>query len=386
MPNSPICTNLRASLETLRSLKQDFHIAYDSAVSSGTPEDVQKVQDLKHLLETQTRELQKSVNKLEAEHLYDLKAQYKSQVTLLQRTGLIATKINIDETGKVQEVFCMRDIHGNEYPVPSYETLVEHLAEQKELRRTKADQGFTKFLLVPFGMSLDQMIHMFRAYLLNYKKVHPEFGRTDPSVPDESDQPNWDPLLVWGRYIGADVNGTLVYDPMSFEKEHHGGVTKTQILERQKTDQDTIIGWRILFLQGAKDGEGFRGIPRNGQGGIDGEQIPRADLEAGKSPRKYLAHQQTTSSDPTSPYYGESGMTPEEWIVMFMNHLAQTGKPIDDYQNKTDSVALLTGAYFTVFNNISVSNWSRRGRGARFNGYGPVDVDKECGVRCAVRG
>src|SRR3989338_11327460 len=172
MPNSPICTNLRASLETLRSLKQDFHIAYDSAVSSGTPEDVQKVQDLKHLLETQTRELQKSVNKLEAEHLYDLKAQYKSQVTLLQRTGLIATKINIDETGKVQEVFCMRDIHGNEYPVPSYETLVEHLAEQKELRRTKADQGFTKFLLVPFGMSLDQMIHMFRAYLLNYKKVH----------------------------------------------------------------------------------------------------------------------------------------------------------------------------------------------------------------------
>src|SRR3989338_10844566 len=152
MPISFLCTNLRSSLETIRSRKMDFDAAYVAAVSSGTPEDVQKAQDLKHLLETQTRELQKSVNKLEAEHLYDLTAQYESQVTILKDTGLIETKTSTNETGKEQEVSFMRDIHGNEYPVPSYETIVHRFAEQKELLRTKADQGFTKFLLVPIGM------------------------------------------------------------------------------------------------------------------------------------------------------------------------------------------------------------------------------------------
>ncbi len=384
---SPVCINLRTSLDSIRALKSEFDAAYETAVSSDTAEERQKAQNLKHALEIRTRELQQEVNVLETERVYDLRAQYESQVTLLKRTGLIETKTHTDETGREQEVSFMRDIHGQEYPVPSYETLVERLAEKKELLHSKADQGFTKFLLVPFGMSLDQMFEKFRAYLLDYKKAHPEFGRKDPRIPDKSDQPDWDPLWVWKQgYTGADVNGTLVYDPQLFDKEHHNGLTKTQILDQQKANEDPTVGWRILFLQRGMEGKGFNEIPRQNKGGIQGKQVPRADLEAGKSANEYLAGQLRTSQDSTSPYHGESGMTPEEWVIMFMSHLQEIGRPLDDYGNNTDSMAFLTGAYFTASGFVPRVCSDRDDQQAVL-GRNVLDVVYEgVGVRVAVRG
>ncbi|MBI2473197.1 hypothetical protein HYV70_01430 [Candidatus Uhrbacteria bacterium] len=385
MPTSTLCTNLRTSLETIRALKTDFDAAYEAAISSGTPAEIQKAQDLKQALETRTRELQQEVNVLETERVYDLRAQYESQVTLLKRTGLIETRIFI-ETGEETEEFFMRDLHEHDYPVPSYETIVEHLVERKEFLASKADQGFTKFLLVPFGMSLDQMIQRFRAFLLDYKKDHPEFGRHDPAKRDDSDKPDWDPIWVWEGYDNADVKGTLVYDPQSFDEEDHNGLTKTEILERQKTDQDPMFGWRFLFLQAGRDGNGFKVIPRNGQGETQGEQVPRGDLEAGKSSKEYLADQLRTSQDPTSPYYGESGMAPEEWMVMFMSYLQETGRPLDNYQNDTDSIVFLTGTYFIASGNVPYACWYRGIRQVDLGGNGPGDVSEYTSARGAVRG
>ncbi|MBI2473366.1 hypothetical protein HYV70_02325 [Candidatus Uhrbacteria bacterium] len=387
---SPLCTNLKSSLETIRSLKTDFDAAYAAAISSGTPAEIQKAQDLKQALETQTRELQERVNTLEAEHLYDLRAQYESQVTLLKRTGLIETKTSTNETGQEQEVSFMRDIHGNEHSIPSYETIIHRFAEQKELFLTKADQGFTKFLLVPFGMSLDQMIEKFRAYLLEYKKDHPEFGRLDPTKEDASDEPTWDPLWVDKEYTtGADVNGTLVYDPQIFDKEHHNGVTKARILERQKTDRDPMLGWRMLFLQTDKDGKGFKAIPRIGEREIQGEQFPRLDLETDKTPKEYLARELVASQNSASPYYGESGMSPEEWLVMFMSHLQETDKPIDHYQGNNreyDISTYLTGAYFPASRGVLYAGSYQHGRQISLLQRNPIFGGGIIGVRCAVRG
>ncbi|MBI2473200.1 hypothetical protein HYV70_01445 [Candidatus Uhrbacteria bacterium] len=384
MPTSTLCTNLKSSLETIRALKTDFDAAYETAMSSGTPAEIQKAQDLKHALETRAQKLQQEVNVLEAEHLYDLRAQYESQVMSLKRTGLIETKIELDEMGKETEVSFMKDIHGNECPVPSYETIVERLAEQKEFLFTKADQGFGKFLLVPFGMSLGQMIQRFRVFLLDYKKDHPEFDRVDSLT--MSDQSSWDPLSMLNNvYIGTDVNGTLIYDPKSFDA-NHGGVTKTQILKRQKTDQDPTLGWRLLFLQAGKDGTGFKEIPRQGKGEIQGEQLPRTDLETGKSPKKYLEDQLRTSQDPTSAYYGESGMTPEEWMVMFMSHLQETGRPMDNFRKNTESVASLTGVYLKSYSSVPSSGWDQFFSQVALNGLVPFVEDKIMGLRVVVRG
>ena len=78
-------------------------------------------------------------------------------------------------------------------------------------------------------------------------------------------------------------------------------------------------------------------------------------------------------------------MTPEEWIVAFMAELEETGKPMDNYQNGTDSIAYLIGAYFTASDNVPCAYWNRVFRQAYLVGRDPDDVDEGIGVRSAVR-
>ena len=268
----------------------------------------------------------------------------------------------------------MTGIDGKVYPMPSYDTLVSRLAERKEFLEIKADQGFTKLLLVPFGMSLDAMILKFKAHLLEYKKGHAAFAL-------DENQPVW----VWeDGYNGADANGTLVYNPISFDASHTGA-TKTEMLARQEVDNDTVAGWRVLLLQGDENSKGYKGIPRDGQGRTEGTRIPRQDIEAGKTPRAYLADQLAASGEQGSAYRNESGITPEEWIVMFMAHLEETGKPMDNYQNGADSIAYLTGAYFTASGDVPSAYWHRDARQANVDRSVPVFVDGNLGVRSAVR-
>ncbi len=47
MPKSSACLNARASLQEIRTLKRDFVVAYDRAVTSQTPVDIIKAQELK---------------------------------------------------------------------------------------------------------------------------------------------------------------------------------------------------------------------------------------------------------------------------------------------------------------------------------------------------
>ena len=390
MGESEACLNARASLEDIRSLKRDFEVAYDLVASSGKQDDVEKAQGLKRTLEAKTKALQETLAIVEAEHLFDLKHQYEEQMAFLKKTGLVETRKETDASGAEREVSFMTGIDRKAYPLPSYDTLVLRLAERKELLETKADQGFVKLLLVPFGMSLDQMMLRFRAYLLEYKQGHAAFGRTSPAVADASDEPGWNPLYVWeDGYKSADTNGTLIYDPISFDASHTGA-TKAEVLARQETEKDTAQGWRVLLLQGGENGKEFKGIPRGGQGKTEGTKTPRKDIETGTgenpiTPRDYLMGQLQGSGDPGSPYHGESGMTPEEWIVAFMAELEETGKPMDNYQNGTDSIAYLTGAYFTASGNVPNGYWYRDDRQASVSGSDPDRVVERIGVRSAVR-
>ena len=390
MPPSQSCLTARASLEEIRTLKRDFDVVYDLAVATGTQEDILNAQTLKHTLETKMHALQETLYIVEAERLFDLKRQYESQIALLRKVGLVEIRKETDVSGLEREVSFFTGINGKAYPMPSYDTLVSRLVERKELLETKADQGFKKLLLVPFGMSLDALIVKFRAYLLEYKKTHPAFGRTDTATSDASDRPDWNPLYVWeDGYKGADANGTLVYDPVSFDASH-AGATKAEVLERQEADKDTAQGWRVLLLQGGENGNGFKGIPRSGQGKMKGTKIPRKDIETGMTanpitPRDYLRSQLQVSGDPGSPYHGESGMTPEEWIVAFMANLEETGKPMDDYQNQTDSAAYLTGTYLTASDVVPNARWNRDVRQAFLSGSYPGFVVGGVGVRSAVR-
>src|SRR3990167_3802708 len=225
MGESEACLNARASLEDIRSLKRDFEVAYDLVASSGEQDDVEKAQGLKRTLEAKTKALQETLAIVEAEHLFDLKHQYEEQIAFLKKTGLVETRKETDASGAEREVSFMTGIDRKAYPLPSYDTLVLRLAERKELLETKADQGFQKLLIVPFGMSLGALILKFKTYLLKYKQAHPEFARTNPAKTDDSDKPGWDPL-----WAGDHQNRILSHLPRSAASEpyrsNEGGGTR----------------------------------------------------------------------------------------------------------------------------------------------------------------
>src|SRR3989339_267498 len=167
------------------------------------------------------------------EKFYHLKEQYDSQVELLEQVSIL-------KEGAIL------GIDGNTYPIPTLEQIAMRLFERRETLRTKHDQGFTKLLLVPFGMSLDTLRETFKQLLLKYKKDNPTFNLD-----------THEPLWAWSDYQGADIGDSpnLVYYPQSFTKEGHGGKTKAQILEEEKNTLGRVHGdrerkaWTVLLLQ-----------------------------------------------------------------------------------------------------------------------------------------
>src|SRR3989339_1740710 len=143
------------------------------------------------------------------EKYYHLEKQYTAQVTLLEKSGILkeGAILGIDD---------------KKYPIPTLEQIAIRLFERRETLRTKHDQGFTKLLLVPFGMSLDTLQETLKQFLLDYKQSHPTFELNTN-----------EPLWTWDEYQGADIGDppNLVYYSQSFTKEGHGGKTKIEILE-----------------------------------------------------------------------------------------------------------------------------------------------------------
>jgi len=266
---------------------------------------------------------------LEAERLFGLKEQYTSQVALLERVGIL-------KEGAIT------GIDGKKYPIPTLEQIALRFYEQQEMLRVKHDQHFSRLLLVPFGMSLDALMDTFQQFLLDYKKTHASFD-IDISKP-----------LV-RTYKGVDTGDSpkLVYFPRLLHRKNHQGKTKVQVLEDQTAGVNTTPGWRILFLQASSDdAAGFRSIPRKDQGEIEGKLSPRLDLEAFKTPIEYLSLLEKSRDNPSSPYHGESGMTPEDWLCAFMTHLTETGKLLDAVGVDIESDTWLVGAFFPSPRNV----------------------------------
>jgi len=323
-----------------------------------------------------------------AERLYHLREQYDSQVSLLEQVGILKEGVILG-------------IDGHEHPVPTLEQIAMRLFERREILKTKHDQGFTKLLLVPFGMSLDSLQEIFKQFLLKYKRDNPDF-----------DLNTNEPLWTWPRYQGADIGDSpdLVYEPQSFDKEGHGGKTKMEILKGQETpgqargdngrtsnygqkDDNGWKGWTVHLLQPSNPNKqdtetpkGFASIPREGQGTPQGTKNPRPPLEASKSSDEYLSILQKAREYEDSPYHGETGMTPEDWITAFMIHLFETGKPLDDAWNPTnkEGVSYLAGAFFRSFLAVPYVYWSRGNRQADLDGGGPRARVGSAGLRSSV--
>jgi len=388
----------RAHFETLRQEIIDFAASHGiSRESLSKPDllrkaaeklptpDLERLANLlerfQHLIVEKKPRTNKEALEYAGEH-YHLKEQYTSQAELLEQVGIL-------EDGAII------GIDGNTYHIPTLEQIAARLFERREELKTKHDQGFTKLLLVPFGMSLDTLRETLKQFLLSHKKSHSSFElNTD------------NPLWTWDEYQGADTGDSpkLVYYPQSFMEDGHGGKTKMQILEEQAEGRWTPAfagvaggsvtgtpGWTIHLLQPSnpdtQDTEipkGFAPIPRKGQGTSQGDIVSRHSLEAWQSPEDYLSILQKAQDNEYSLYHRESGLTPEDWIIAFMTHLSETRQPLDNYANNTESISYLTGAFFSSSTGVPCACWNRDGRQVHLREFDPRDRVGSIGARFSV--
>jgi len=273
----------------------------------------------------------------EIERLYHLSEQYNAQVSLLEQAGIL-------KKGTIT------GIDGNRYPIPTLEHIARRLLEREYELSVKRDQGFTKLLLVPFGMSLDTLARIFRTFLKCYKKDHPEFGRRLPTVRDGTDSQRWNPFDIGLDFETCDnfISPKILYYPQSFDSI---GDSKMEILQRQATHLDASFpGWTVHLFQPGDPGNpkspGFAPIYQKGKGGDQERKLFRPPVEGGQSSRQYLRLLQEALHDPSFPYREETGMTPEDWIIAFMTQLWETGEPLDLWPTTESTSSCLIGSFF----------------------------------------
>jgi hypothetical protein len=340
-----------------------------------------RMERLAHLIKHKEPMPEKSENLEYADTHYRLTEQYTSQVSLLEQVGIL-------KDGHIE------GIDGERYPVPTLEQIAERIFERREELSPKHDQGFTKLLLVPFGMSLDTLMDTFKHFLLSYKQQHPDFELN-------TDEPLW----AWDDYKKADTatspDGSpfLVYHPTSFDPDNHQGKSKAQILEEQFQNPSSFPGWTIHLFQPSNpkdpNSPGIALIPREGKGTSYGQDpsFPldlstpsRPDLEAGQSPEEYLSVLQSSHNNPDSSYHLETGLTPEDWIIAFITHLQETGKHLDNFELGTQSSCFLIGVLFPscIISIVPSAYWIHIHLKAIFGRLDPDSQHLDIGSRFSV--
>lgn len=380
------CEQLKKEYEDIKSLKQEFDLAYRKAVETG---ELEEARELKNRIESQMNSLREKLWPFESLPQKEFQEQYESQKEIFIKTGILE-KLSTGEMGLPRSspeamVWGIKGIDNQEYAFPKMEEVSKMMRENKEILKTKTEQGFNRLLIVPFGMKLDDLIEKYKQVILKHHKEGKLLAtKKDPKEPDQKleldeNQPVW----VWDKYLNADVNGELIYQPKEFSKNHQGK-TKKEILKEAPSTGSGQGGWNILLI------EDLPNIPREGKGEIIGKR-PQIDTsgtsikkyikkgEAIPSPSEYLKAIQTESI-----YQNETGMTPEDQITYAITHLEQTNQAIDDWRGN-GSISYQLGAYFPASGGVPGADWDRGSRGAYVGRDVPGDRGDDCGVRGSVR-
>lgn len=374
MSESVVCLNARAALDEIAALKQLFERAYDTAKISGDENDVLRAKEERAILEKKIRALKEDIWRVESEDVFALSKQYDSQTAFLKKMGVLQRGVVKNDSGGEREFCYINGVDKKEYLIPSLENVRSAMMENKELLMMKGKQGFTKLLVVPFAMDLTVLIDRFESYLKarnQDKQNHFDLNREDPIEIDLSN--SMDAFL-----------DELVYHPKNMEAGGRGGDTKEQILETQNSRGDWHRGFEFIFVQKEDDSECIRSIPHQGKGTPTGKNHGRADVEAGKDANEYVLEMVASQTDPDSPYFRESGMTLEAWIIAFMTQLEETGTTLDTL-DAIGSAARLAGAYSPRNDMFICAYWDGDEAKAKIVSESSNNKDSVSGTRMVVR-
>lgn len=392
------CSQLKQDLADIKLKAEEFNRALDGALSSG---DLSAPQRLKTELETMMASLKEKLWPFRELSRPELTKQYESQKEIFQKTGILE-QLSSGEWG-------IKAIDNKEYPFPEIRDIFKMMKENKEILKTKIEQGFTQLLITPFGMKLDDLAEKYKQTILEHHRAGKLFAtkknRDDPNeplIPLELDEN--EPLWKWEKYSNADVSGELLYDPEQLpttseepdEKKRRRkskGRTKKDILSGGAGPEGQAYGagWDIRLIEDLPnipratndEEEKQKRIKKGGRPQLDtagssikkyikkGEDIP--------SPQEYL---KALQNEPI--YQHEQGMTPEDQLTYAILHLEQTNQTIDDWQGN-GSVSYQLRAYLPASGYVPLAYWRRDRRRASLSGDGPGDRGGVYGVRGSVR-
>jgi len=282
--------------------------------------------------------------------------QYLDCVTVLKNANILIQLSKSEDYGVI-------GWDGKEYPIPSYEQVVNLIDYNRELVEKKILQGFDHLQLTPIAMSIPVLIERLKTAINKsisqgaiYQTRHNSLEPLIPVLVNAEKQ-----VWIWETLkLRLDTN-ELVYFPQEFSSNHKG-LTKLQVINHRNIC--ALPGWSVCLV------EKLPIIPQQGQGIIFER---RKQLEIGFSPREYLQILQMQA------YQGETGKTLEDFIISFLTHLETTNEVSND---RYDNNALwLIGQYVkyvkTVKSDLVPTGWWHRNYGRlRLDAHRPGN--KQC--------
>ncbi len=234
--------------------------------------------------------------------------QYEIKTSFLKQIRLIEELPELRGTGIV-------DMCGVERPFPAAEEIQRELRREPEKYDTWLKRGFASLEITPFGLPLEKIASVASQRILDHHGERGLFLGTEPLSVNEVE-----PVQIWEKLLRADVSGEMKYLMSQFGDSY--GYTKQQILN---LSQLSFPGYR-LYLR-----EDDLHIPREGHGEVVGD---RKKIEANRTASEYL-HSFLEE--------GTNGLTPEDFLTMFILHLEETNEVIDNLD--TDSGGFCVAAY-----------------------------------------
>lgn len=399
-----ICQQLQIEYQALKAKKQEFDLAYEEARSTGNPNDLKEARKLMKELKEKRNILQEMTWPFKELERKNLQEQYNFQKKTFEDLGILE-RLSTGEMG-------IKAINGTEYAFPSFQNILVTARKNKEVLKTKTEQGFSELLIVPFGMKLDDLIEKYKELLWKHYEEKKLFATMEnkedkPVFPDDLpfDQDTVDKiksgqikyeeiwenrgdvyenensaLWAWDKYQNADETGELKYYPQEFSDNHHGK-TKQDILEKE--GKTPGAGFNIILT------EDMPNIPRDNpktKGGrtsidIQGSSIKKY-IKAGETIPSSNEYLQAINTEPM--YRHEIGMTPEDQIIYNILYLKKHNQIVDDCRGK-GSISYQFGAYVPASGYVPSAYWDDHFPRAFVGWYFAWDRFENCGIRPAVR-
>jgi hypothetical protein len=269
---------------------------------------------------------------------FDLRQQYNECFEVLSDAKVLTEKKTVlkypDGSEFIKTEYGIQTADKTFYPIPSFKEVAMRLIEQDELVRKKAAQGFTRLMLVPFAqdnMTLQLSVHKALERRFDEHRLYRTFERTldsgtwdirnaDGTVRDPIRTLHTPPITQFHEEGGFLLDPeTALYYPEFYGTGGHGGKTKKEILERDPRD-----AWSVVLVENNPNIPNAESPPETATKG------DRRRLRSGYSADQYRQFLSQEQSNPSSPYYGETGTTLEDWFTQMLMSVHMNRQVIDD--------------------------------------------------------